>query len=238
MAGDRYSGKVALVTGARKGIGQALSLHLLDQGARVVGLSRQTATIDHAWYTHHVCDVRDAEQVRATVREIGKDSPVNILINSAGVLNSKHSVMLTASSAEEMLLTNLLGPFLVSREAAKVMKKTGSGRIINIGSMTAVLEPVGDSVYAACKAGLATMTNVLAKELAAFKITCNTVGVTAFETDMLAQLPRGTVDSVIAGLPIPRYAQADDIFNVVDFFASDRSSYITAQTVYLGGVHG
>jgi 3-oxoacyl-[acyl-carrier protein] reductase len=82
-----------------------------------------------------------------------------------------------------------------------------------------------------------TLTSVLAKEFAGYGITVNTVAVTALETDMLDQLPRGTVDMVVASLPIPRLATPDDILNVIDFFASPRSSYITAQTVFLGGVH-
>ena len=111
------------------------------------------------------------------------------------------------------------------------------GRIINIGSMAVSLEPVGDSMYAATKAAISTLANVMAKEFAPMNITCNTLGITAIETEMLSQLPRNKIDAVIAGLPIPRYATADDILNVVDFFASERSSYITAQTVFLGGVN-
>ena len=94
-----------------------------------------------------------------------------------------------------------------------------------------------DSMYAACKAGLATLTNVMAKELAPLNITCNTLAVSAIKTDMLAQLPQDKIAQVIAGLPIPRFAEPDDILNVIDFLASDRSSYITAQTIYLGGVN-
>jgi 3-oxoacyl-[acyl-carrier protein] reductase len=78
---------------------------------------------------------------------------------------------------------------------------------------------------------------VMSKEFSSFNVTCNTLGVTAIETDMLAQLPRETIDGIIEKLPVPRYAEPDDIFNVVDFFASDRSSYVTAQTVFLGGIN-
>jgi 3-oxoacyl-[acyl-carrier protein] reductase len=118
------------------------------------------------------------------------------------------------------------------------MRKSKWGRIINIGSMASTLEPIGDSVYAASKAAAMTLTGVLAKEFGSYGVTVNTLAVTAFETDMLDQLPREKVDAVIASLPLPRYPTADDITNVVDFFASPRSSYVTAQTVYLGGVHG
>jgi len=126
---------------------------------------------------------------------------------------------------------------MVSREASKMMRKAKWGRIINIGSMAASLEPIGDSMYAACKAGQSALANVMAKELAPLNITCNTLAISAIATQMLAQLPQDKIAQVIAGLPIPRFAEPDDILNVLDFLASERSSYITAQTIYLGGVN-
>jgi 3-oxoacyl-[acyl-carrier protein] reductase len=141
------------------------------------------------------------------------------------------------AQAQAMVNINLMGAFMVSREASKMMRNEKWGRIINIGSMAVSLEPIGDSIYAACKAGLATLSNVMAKELAPMNITCNTLSITAIKTDMLSQLPIDKIDSIIAGLPIPRYAVADDIFNIIDFLASERSSYVTAQTIYMGGVN-
>lgn len=234
-----YAGRAVAVTGARKGVGRALAEYFLQCGAVVHGIARQESSLMHPQYHHHICDVRDAKAVHAMWQELSRDATMrlNILVNNAAVLTSQHSFLLPAASAEDMLMTNLLGPFLVSREAAKLMKREPGGRIINIGSMAACLEPAGDSIYAACKAGLETLSNVLAKEFGQFGITCNTVSVTAIETDMLARLPREKIDAIIANLPVPRYAVEDDIFNVVDFFASPRSSYVTAQTVYLGGLH-
>lgn len=239
MTSPSYDGKVVAITGARKGLGRALAQHFLGRGARVLGLGRGPGSIDHPAYHHYLCDVRDAQAVRATFQEVGRaaDGALHILINNSAVLTSQHSMLLPATSAEDMLRTNLLGPFLVAREAAKLMKRVPGGRIVNIGSMAAALEPIGDSIYAACKAGLETLSNVLAKELASFGITSNTVAVTAIETDMLAQLPRDKIDAIVARLPLPRYAVEDDVFNVVDFFVSERSAYVTAQTIYLGGLH-
>jgi 3-oxoacyl-[acyl-carrier protein] reductase len=153
------------------------------------------------------------------------------------VLTSQYAMIMPASAAQAMVNVNIMATFLVSREAAKMMRKAKWGRIVNVSSMAVCLEPEGDSVYAACKAAVTTLSNVMAKEFASLNITCNTLGITAIETDMLRQLPRDKIDQVVAGIPIPRFATADDILNVVDFFASERSSYITAQTVYLGGVH-
>jgi 3-oxoacyl-[acyl-carrier protein] reductase len=136
-----------------------------------------------------------------------------------------------------MVDTDLLGAFVVAKETVKLMKRSEHGRIINISSMAVVLEPMGDSMYAACKAGLTTMSNIMAKEFAFMGITVNTLAISAIETDMLKQLNKEKIDKVVGSLPIPRYAKAEDITNVIDFFASERSEYITAQTIYLGGVH-
>ncbi len=239
MPANAYEGKVVAITGTRKGLGASLARHCLAQGALVLGLSRGQGVIEHANYRHYHCDVRDGQAVRATFQAVAREVPqgLHIVINNSGVLTSQHSLLLPASSAEDMLKTNVLGPFLVSREAAKVMKRTPGGRLINISSMAASLEPSGDSVYAASKAALETLSHVLAKELSGFGITSNTVAVTALETDMLAQLPRAAIDAIIAKLPVPRYATEDDVANVVDFFASPRSGYVTAQTIHLGGLH-
>lgn len=235
---DLYSGRIVLVTGASRGVGRLIVDHFLAAGARVIGVARGESELVHERYRHFAADVADPAAVQslfASLRlEVGS---VDIVINNAAVLTSQYSMIMPASAAQAMVNVNLLAPFLVSREAAKLMRKGKWGRIINIGSMAASLEPEGDSVYAACKAALSVLAGVMAKEFAAMNVTCNTLGITAIETDMLRQLPRDKINGVIAGLPIPRYATPDDILNVIDFFASSRSSYITAQTVFLGGVH-
>jgi 3-oxoacyl-[acyl-carrier protein] reductase len=233
-----YEGKLALVTGSRRGLGRLMAEHILRGGGRVAGFARGESTIDHPGYLHFRVDVGDPESVQAGFTELRKvaDS-VQIAVNNAAVLTSQYSMIMAPAAAQAMVNTNLMGAFLVSRESSKLMRRQKWGRIINISSMAASLEPIGDSMYAATKAGLATMTNVMAKELAPLNITCNTLAVSAIATDMLAQLPQDKVAQVVAGLPLPRFAEPDDVMNVLDFFASERSSYVTAQTVYLGGAN-
>lgn len=234
-----YADRVVLVTGARRGVGKLLVQHFLDQGAQVVGLSRHADDdFTHERYTALAADVADAPQVVAAMEQIRKTfGRVDIVVNNAAVLTSQYAMIMSPAAAAAMVNTNLLGTFLVSREAAKLMRKGKWGRIINVGSMAASLEPIGDSMYAATKAAVSTLANVMAKEYGPLGITCNTLGITAIATDMLAQLPKDRIDAVVGGLPLPRYAVPDDLFNVVDFFASERSGYITAQTVFLGGVN-
>jgi len=233
-----FSDRVVVVTGARKGIGRMIADHFLDQGARVIGMSRGEAAISHANYDHRRLDVGDNLAVRSAFAAISRThGRVDVVINNAGVLTSVHALLMPASRAEEMVRTNFLGAFYVACEAAKLMRKGKYGRIINIGSMASVLEPVGDSIYAATKAASMTLTGVLAKEFASYGITVNTLAVSALQTDMLEQIPRDTMAAVLAELPLPRLATPDDVFNVVDFFASSASSHITAQTLFLGGAH-
>ena len=234
----KYAGKFALVTGSRRGVGRLITEHLLQHGAHVAGFARGEATFEHPNYVHFQVDVSDPASVQKGFAALKKITEVvHIVVNNAAVLTSQYAMIMPPAAAQAMINTNLLGTFMVSREASKMMRKSKWGRIINIGSMAASLEPIGDSVYAACKAGVSTLANVMARELAPLNVTCNTLGVSGFQTDMLAQLPKDKITAVIAGLPLARFAEPDDILNVLDFFASDRSSYITAQTVFLGGVN-
>jgi 3-oxoacyl-[acyl-carrier protein] reductase len=233
-----YADKVAIVTGARRGVGRHIAEHFLREGAHVIGLARRESTIANEKYTHLVVDVSSGEQVQKTFHEISRQFPaVHILVNNAGVFTSQYSMILPARRAQEMVETNILGTFYVSREALKVMRKGKYGRIINIGSVAPRMEPLGSSIYAATKAAVMTMSNVMAKEFSSFKVTCNTVGVTFIETDMLQQFPPDQIEALVKSLPIPRFATAEDVCHVVDFFASEKSGYITAQTVFLGGIH-
>jgi 3-oxoacyl-[acyl-carrier protein] reductase len=221
-----YIGKTVLITGGNKGIGKIIADHLSLNGARVIAPERA------------LMDVSNPRDILFFMNQLDEAKErVDILINNAAVLTSQYSTKMSWEDAKAMVDTDLLGAFVVAKETVKLMKRSEHGRIINISSMAVVLEPMGDSMYAACKAGLTTMSNIMAKEFAFMGITVNTLAISAIETDMLKQLNKEKIDKVVGSLPIPRYAKAEDITNVIDFFASERSEYITAQTIYLGGVH-
>ena len=237
-----YKNKVVLVTGASRGVGLEIAKYFLQHNATVIGLSKGNSAIQNQDYHHFSLDIANPAAITTCFNsEICKKfKRLDIVINNAAVLTSQYSMVMPIKNAFDMVNVNLLGVFFVSREAVKLMRNKEPGRIINIGSMATSIEPVGDSIYAATKAGVNTLANVMAKEFASYNVTCNTLSITAIETDMLKQhsdVAQIKIKEIIKNLPIPRAAVIDDILNVIDFFASDRSSYITAQTIYLGGIN-
>ena len=238
-----YTDKVIIVTGASRGVGLIVANHFLSNGGIVLGLSRgENQNILHKNFHHFKVDIGNPESISNCFRrEISKNfKNVDILINNAAVMTSQYSMIMPIKNAVDMINVNLLGVFLISRETAKLMRGKGQSRIINIGSMASSLEPMGDSIYAATKVGIIALANIMAKEFSSMNVTCNTIAITAIDTDMLRShndTAQEKIKEIIAALPLPRVAEADDILNVIDFFASDRSSYITAQTIYLGGIN-
>jgi 3-oxoacyl-[acyl-carrier protein] reductase len=231
-----YQGKTVLITGSSRGIGAGLVKHFLYNGADVIGIARDAVTDGR--FKQYPADLFFTGDIDTAFGWIEADfSKIDIVINNAATLTSQYATKMGSERVETMFAVNVVAPFVVTTHALKLMKKVKHGRIINISSMAVALEPMGDSVYAASKVALEKMGNIIAKEVAFMDITVNTLAVSAIETDMLRQLNKEKVDKVVNSLPLPRYATMNDIENVVDFFCSEKSSYITAQTIYLGGVH-
>lgn len=235
---NHLESRVVLVTGTSRGLGRAMATELLARNFTVVGLSRGRSDLDASKYVHYSVDVLDPKQIASVFKDLRASKlVVDTLINNAGVLTSQYALILDPERARDMVLTNLWSPFVLAREAARVMRKQGFGRIIHIGSMAPTLEVAGDSVYAATKQGLITLSNVLAREFAEFGVTSNVLAISAFESDMLSQLPQDSLQSALKMLPLNRMATLGDVMNVIDFYMSSASDYITAQTLYLGGAH-
>lgn len=231
-----YQGKTVLITGSSRGVGAGLVKHFLYNGADVIGIAHR-AKSDGRYYCYST-ELSSPVCIEETMALIGKNhKKVDIVINNAAVMSSRFSQKMPVEDVLSMVNVDLVAPFLISREASKLMYDVSYGRIINIGSIADVCEAMGDSVYAACKAGLRTMTNILAKEYARQNITCNTLAISAIDTDMLGQHKQEAVDALVKTFPIPRKATMGDITNVIDFFCSEKSDYITAQIIYLGGLH-
>jgi len=183
-----YKDKIVLISGASRGVGLEITNYFIKNGAIVIGLSRGASDFKHERYSHFSVDIGIPGAIQDCFKnEIKKQfQKIDIVINNAAVMTSQYSMIMPLINAQDMVNVNLLGVFILSREASKLMRgKASNGRIINIGSMASSLEPIGDAIYAATKAGIITLANVMAKELASYNITCNTLAITAIETDML-----------------------------------------------------
>ncbi len=161
---------------------------------------------------------------------------LDVLVNNAGIASMGHSLLIPAVTAREIVETNFLGAFFVAREATKLMQRHRYGRIVSIGSVAPALRIEGEAVYAASKSALIAFTQVFAKEIGSYGITCNVVASTPVRTDLIDAVPDEKIDQIIDRLAIKRLGTVEDVINVVDFFASPRSDYVTGQVIYLGGV--
>ncbi|PML53293.1 SDR family NAD(P)-dependent oxidoreductase [Vibrio lentus] len=226
-----------VITGSRKGLGKVLSEYYLSLGHTVIGCSRQTGSIDHANYHHFELNVSDEKAVIKMVRTIRKTiGSVDVLINNAGIAAMNHFLTTPLSSAEKVFSTNVMGTFLFSREVAKLMMKQKSGSIVNYSTVAVPLDLEGEAIYAASKAAVESMTRITAKELSHYGIRVNAIGPTPVPTDLIKAVPKHKIEELINSQAIKRLGSSDDVINVIDFFISPKSDFITGQVIYLGGV--
>ncbi len=230
---------VTVVTGARKGIGRALAERYLTAGHLVCGCSRQPSDLEHANYHHFELDVADEKAVVEMFAWVRKDfRRLDHLINNAGIASMNHATLVPGSTVHAILATNVVGSFLFAREAAKLMGRRKHGRIVNFATVATPLRLEGESIYAASKAAVVSLTEVLAREFAPMGITVNAVGPTPVPTDLVKSVPEAKMKALLARQAIPRYGTVEDVANVVDFFLRTESDFVTGQTIYLGGVTG
>ncbi len=231
--------RIVVITGTSRGIGRVLAQHFLRQGDIVCGCSRKPATVRHRSYRHFMLDVVDEKAVVAMIRAVVKEhGRIDVLLNNAGIAAMNHALLTPASVARSIFDTNFHGTFLFCREGAKAMLRHKSGRIVNFATVATPLRLEGEAIYAASKAAVESFTQVLARELGQTGVTVNAVGPTPVPTDLIKSVPQEKMDALLARQAIRRFGTMKDIINVVDFFASPQSDFITGQVIYLGGVTG
>jgi 3-oxoacyl-[acyl-carrier protein] reductase len=224
------------VTGSARGIGRHLAEHLVGHGFHVVGCSKGQPEQTPEHYEHHAVDVADESAVRSMFESVRcSHGRLDVLINNAGVAAMNHFLLTPTSTAEQLLRVNVLGTFTCSREACRLMRRAGGGRIVNLASVAVPMRLAGEAAYVASKAAVVSLTQVLSMELAPFGITVNAVGPAPMRTDLLRGVPDTTLQGLLERLPIRRFGEMRDVTNVIDFFLSPASDAVTGQTVFLNG---
>jgi 3-oxoacyl-[acyl-carrier protein] reductase len=229
--------RVMLITGTRKGIGRFLAQYYAHKDFLVEGCSRKQPEWELSNYYHHITDITDESQVKAMFSSIKKrHGRLDIAINNAGIASMNHVLLMPGATATKIVQTNLYGTFLVCRESAKLMMKQRYGRIVNFSTIAVPMHLEGEAIYAASKSAVVTFTKIIARELAGYGITCNTVGPAPIKTDLIRGVPSEKIDRLVNKLAIKHLGSFEDVANVIDFFIKPESDSITGQVIYLGGV--
>jgi len=239
------TGKVAVVTGASRGIGRAISEMLARQGALVAltdvlgdaaGQAAHEVVASGGKAEGYAMDVTDTAGVQATIGKIlERHSRVDILVNNAGIVRDNVALRLKREDWDVVLNVNLSGTFTCSQAVLRAMMRQRGGRIINISSVVGQMGNAGQSNYAASKAGIIGFSKSLARELAVRGITVNVVAPGLIDTDMTRGLPESVRNEWASKVPIGRLGTADDVASAVCFLATDEASYISGQVLAVNG---
>ncbi len=238
---SRINGRVALVTGASRGIGQATAAWLKAMGADVFGTATSQKGADAISASLGegrglVLNVTDGEAIAEVISGIGKQaSPVAILVNNAAITRDQLLMRLKDEEWDEVIDTNLRGVMRTTRACLRGMLKARFGRIINISSVVGYSGNPGQANYAAAKAGVAGFTRSVAHEVGSRGITANVVAPGFIDTDMTRELDDAQRERLQSGIPLGRLGQVDDVAACVGFLASEASGYVTGQTLHVNG---
>ena len=239
---ESFAGRVALVTGATRGIGQAIALALAECGATVIGTATSeagAAKITEALagkgrgIVLNVTDAQASKQaVEAVVAEFGR---IDILVNNAGITRDMLAMRLSDEAWDAVIEMNLTAVFRLTRAALRPMMKQRYGRIINMSSVVGAMGNAGQANYAAAKAGMVGMSKSVAREVASRGVTVNCVAPGFIETDMTAALPEDVKTSLQAQIPAARLGKTDDIAAAVLYLASEPAGYVTGTVLHVNG---
>lgn len=235
--------RIALVTGASRGIGQAIAKRLANEGYLVIGTatSEKGAAAINDYLQElggagRVLNVQDAEQINQLFDSIEKEfGNVQVLVNNAGITQDGLLMRMDDNAWERVLEVNLTSVFRTSKRAVKGMMKARQGRIINITSVVAAMGNAGQTNYTASKAGIEGFTRSLAREIGSRQITVNCVAPGFIDTDMTSELDEALIQSMLNAVPLARLGKPEDIAAAVNFLASEEAGYITGTVLDVNG---
>lgn len=238
-------GQVALVTGASRGIGQAIAIELGRQGAKVVGTATSASgaeainrvLLDNGISgTGVVLDVANSDQVAAVFADVQREiGDIGVLVNNAGITRDNLLLRMTEEDWDRVLDTDLKSAYRLCKLAIRAMMKARAGRIINISSVVGAMGNAGQANYSAAKAGLIGFTKALAREVASRNITVNCVAPGFIETDMTRALSDEQRTTLLTRVPLGRFGAASDVAACVTFLASPAAGYVTGATLHVNG---
>jgi 3-oxoacyl-[acyl-carrier protein] reductase len=242
-------GKVAIITGAARGIGEGIALKFAEHGANIAFTYVSDSSAEKAKALEEKCNAMgvkcrsyksnagDFAQCESFVNEVMKEfGTIDICVNNAGISKDNLLLRMTPEQWNDVIQVNLNSVFYMTRQVIRPMMKAKSGSIINMSSIIGEIGNAGQSSYAASKAGIIGFTKSVAKELGSRNIRCNAIAPGFVETDMTSYLKEGeAADKYKAGIPLGKFATAEDIANTALFLASDMGNYITGQTISVCG---
>ncbi len=242
----RLLGKVAIVTGASRGIGREIALLFAKEGAQVVITARKTDSLkalaeEIKSLTHEeplifALDVKDAQKIEELMdKTLDKYKRVDILVNNAGMTKDGLFVRMSEEDWDEVLDTNLKGTFLCMRAVSKVMMRQRSGRIVNLASVVGLIGNAGQANYAASKAGIIALTKSAAKELGSRNVLINAIAPGFIDTEMTQILGEDVKKAILKSIPVGFFGKAADVAKVALYLASEESSFITGQVITVDG---
>ena len=241
----RFTGRTALVTGASRGIGEAVARRLAAEGARVLAAARTVAALEKVVAEIVAAggkaaaiplDLADASSIAAAAKTaLETASVVDVLVNNAGVAEDNLVLRMSRESWDRVLATNLTGAFLLTQTIVKSMVRKRYGRIVNLTSVVGLMGNAGQANYAASKAGLIGLTKSIARELASRQITCNAVAPGFIETDMTRAMTAEAREKLSGEIPAGRLGTPDDVAAAVAFLASEEAGYVTGHVLNVSG---
>lgn len=241
----RLEGKVAIVTGASGGIGQAVAVRLAQDGADVAVFGQNLERLESTAAKVRECgrrsecfqvDIKSAEAIQAAVQKVEQGfGRIDVLVNNAGITKDGLLIRMSQEDWDEVLAVNLRSVFLFTKAAARAMMKQRSGSIVNVSSIIGLIGNPGQANYAASKAGIMAFTKSVAKELASRSVRANVIAPGFIATRMTDRLNEDLQKKMLEMIPLARYGKPEDVAGVVSFLASEDAAYITGQVIQVCG---